>query len=99
MIENNTEHSFNKRLSKSLVRQNLEFCQTDVWQNSKVFRQHCVPWEGLVTRNTYVQYESPITSSKKVMAKVKVFIHAHTRQQGYDISSPDIHPVSLKRKL
>ena len=23
------------------VWQNLEFCRTDVWQNSKVFRQHC----------------------------------------------------------
>ena len=23
------------------VWQNLEFCQTDVWQNSRVFRQHC----------------------------------------------------------
>ena len=23
------------------VRQNLEFCQTDVRQNSRVFRQHC----------------------------------------------------------
>ena len=34
--------------------------------------------KGLVTRNTHVQYESPITSSKKVMAKVKVFVHAHT---------------------
>ena len=29
--------------------------------------------KGLVTRNTHVQYESPITSRKKVMAKVKVF--------------------------
>ena len=29
--------------------------------------------KGLVTRNTHVQYESPISSSKKVMAKVKVF--------------------------
>ena len=29
--------------------------------------------KGLVTRNTPVQYESPITSGKKVMAKVKVF--------------------------
>ena len=29
--------------------------------------------KGLVTRNTHVQYESPITSGKKVMAKVKVF--------------------------
>ena len=29
--------------------------------------------KGLVTRNTHVQYESPITSGLKVMAKVKVF--------------------------
>ena len=29
--------------------------------------------KGLVTRNTYVQYESPVTAGKKVMAKVKVF--------------------------
>ena len=29
--------------------------------------------KGLVTRNTHVQYESPITSGKEVMAKVKVF--------------------------
>ena len=32
-----------------------------------------VPCEGLVTRNTHVKYENPITSGKKVMAKVKVF--------------------------
>ena len=30
----------------------------------------------LITRNTHVQYESPITSSLKVMATVKVFVHA-----------------------
>ena len=29
--------------------------------------------KGFVTRNTHVQYESPITSGKRVMAKVKVF--------------------------
>ena len=29
--------------------------------------------KGLVTRNTHVKYQSPITSGKKVMAKVKVF--------------------------
>ena len=29
--------------------------------------------KGLVIRNTHVQYESPITSGKKVMAKVKVY--------------------------
>ena len=28
---------------------------------------------SLVTRNMHVQYESPITCGKKVMAKVKVF--------------------------
>ena len=32
--------------------------------------------KGLDTRNTHVQYESPISSGKKVMAKVKVFVHA-----------------------
>ena len=26
--------------------------------------------------NTYVQYDSPISCSNKVMAKVKVFVHA-----------------------
>ena len=29
--------------------------------------------KGLVTRNTDVQYESPISSGKKVVVKVKVF--------------------------
>ena len=29
--------------------------------------------KGLVTRNTQVQYEIPISPGKKVMAKVKVF--------------------------
>ena len=43
--------------------------------------------KGIVTRNTHVQYESSITSGKKVMAKVKVFVHAHTL---------DIRPCSLK---
>ena len=32
--------------------------------------------KGLVTRNTHVQYESPTSSGNKVMAKVKVFVHA-----------------------
>ena len=30
-------------------------------------------WKGLVTRNAYVKYESPISSGMKVLAKVKVF--------------------------
>ena len=32
--------------------------------------------KGLVIRNAHVQYESPITSGLKVMAKVKDFVHA-----------------------
>ena len=32
--------------------------------------------KGLVTSNTHVQYESFISSSYKVMAKIKVFVHA-----------------------
>ena len=32
--------------------------------------------KGLVTRNTHLQYESSITFGKKVIAKVKVFVHA-----------------------
>ena len=41
-----------------------------------------------------MQYESPISTGKKVMAKVKVFVHPS--HQGYDISSPDIRPGLLK---
>ena len=44
--------------------------------NFKVKVTRSILWyhvKGLVTRNTHVQYESPITSGKKVMAKVKVF--------------------------
>ena len=47
MIENNTKHSLTIGFIQKFgptkfcsVRQNLEFCQTNVWQNSKVFRQH-----------------------------------------------------------
>ena len=32
--------------------------------------------KGLITRNTHVQYESSTSYGKKVMAKVKVFVHA-----------------------
>ena len=34
--------------------------------------------KGLVTSNTHVQYESSISYGKKVMGKVKLFVHAHT---------------------
>ena len=33
------------------------------------------PWKGLVTRNTYVKYESSAYSSSWVIGKVKVFVH------------------------
>ena len=39
--------------------------------------------KNLVTRNTLVQYESPISSCKKVMAKVKVF-KKKVKLQGQD---------------
>ena len=32
--------------------------------------------KGLVTRNTHVQYESPLSSGRKDMVMVKVFVHA-----------------------
>ena len=34
--------------------------------------------KGLVIRNAHVQYESPITSGKEVMAKVKVFFKSRS---------------------
>ena len=40
-----------------------------------------VSTKGLVTSSKHVQYESPMSSCKKVMAKVKVFVHAHTPMQ------------------
>ena len=42
--------------------------------------------KGLVTMNTHVQYESPITSDLKVMAKVKVFQKwVKLQGQGYKV--------------
>ena len=42
--------------------------------------------KGLVIWNTHVQYESSITSGKKVMAKVKVFQKRVKPQgQGYEV--------------
>ena len=37
---------------------------------------------GIVTTNTHVKYESPNSSSLKVMAKVKVFFPKEVRLQG-----------------
>ena len=46
-----------------------------------------------------MQYESSVTSDMKVMAKVKVFVHAHTdvdsRAMTLAPQTPDIHPRSL----
>ena len=44
--------------------------------------------KGLVTRNTHVQYVSPITCGKKVMAKVKVFQKKVELQgQGHEVKN------------
>ena len=40
--------------------------------------------KGLVTSNTHVQYECSISSGKKVMAKVKVFVHASNADADLD---------------
>ena len=49
------------------------------------FRYHV---KGLVTRNTHVQYESPISCGKKVMAKVKVYQKKIALQgQGHKVKS------------
>ena len=52
-----------------------------LWQRLKFFKRRSRSkgqklWyhvKGLVTRNKHVQYESPISSGKKVIAKVKIF--------------------------
>ena len=61
------------------------------------------PVKGLVTRNKHVKYESFILNGLKVMAKVKVFVYVANADADTDgdgraiiISSPDIHPGSLK---
>ena len=44
--------------------------------------------KGLVTRNTHVQYESPTSSGKKVMAKVKVFQkYVKLQGQGHQVKN------------
>ena len=75
--------------------QAIHMCNT--FKNSKVCQwsrsQGKNLWyhvKGLVTSNACVQYESPITSGKKVMAKVKVFFGHRCGNQGYDNSSLDI---------
>ena len=40
--------------------------------------------KGLVTRNAHVKYKSLISSGKKVMAKVKVFVHASNAEADAD---------------
>ena len=48
--------------------------------------------KGLVTMNTHVKYESPISSGKKVMAKVKVFVHASNADADVDTRAMTLAP-------
>ena len=42
--------------------------------------------KGLLTRNTHLQYERPISSGKKVMGKVKVFQkYVKLQGQGHEV--------------
>ena len=54
---------------------------SNVGQTSRSKSQGQKLWhhvKGFVISNTHMQYESFITSGKKVMAKVKIFVHAQT---------------------
>ena len=63
-------------------------------------------WKGLVTRNTHVKYESPISYGSKVMIKVKVFQNvgqrSRSRSQGQNfgtdgkVLSQGIHMWNMK---
>ena len=50
-----------------------------------------------------MKFESSIFNGLKVIAKVKVFVHAANADADsramYDISSPDIHPSSQKSQI
>ena len=48
--------------------------------------------KGLVTRNTHVQYESPVSSGKKVMAKLKVFVHTSNADAEADTRAMTLAP-------
>ena len=55
-------------------------------------------WKGLVTRITYVKYESPVYTFLEVMAKIKVFVYAEANPdtRGVTIALPKILPGKLK---
>ena len=42
--------------------------------------------KGIVTRNTHVQYESPMTSGKEVVDNVKV-IQKYVKLQGHEVKN------------
>ena len=71
---------FNLKALSLLVRKlwpRLKFFKSRSNFKVKVTRSKLmVPCERSFIRNTHMQYESPISSGKKVMAKVKVFVHA-----------------------
>ena len=48
--------------------------------------------------NTHVQYESPITSGLKVMAKIKAFVHAHVDARAMTLA-PRTYLPRLTNKL
>ena len=54
----------------------LKFFKSQTSRSSSQGTQLWYHVKGLVTRNIHVQYKSPISSGKKVMAKVQVFVHA-----------------------
>ena len=66
------------RLKFFIRRSNLKVKVKKLWYHVK----------GLVTRNTNVQYENPISSGLKVMAKVEVFQkYAKLQGQGHKVKN------------
>ena len=82
-------HMYNMKALSLVVRKlrpRLKFFKSR--SNFKVKRSKIMaPCEN-VTKNTHVQYESHISSGKKVIAKVKVFVHAsHADADGRAMTS------------
>ena len=79
-----------KVLSQGIHMCNMKALSLLVWKFSKVGQTSrsrsqgqklWYPVKGIVTRNTHVQYESPISSGLKVMAKVSLSLRKKSRHQ------------------
>jgi hypothetical protein len=56
-------------------------------------------YKGLVIRNTYIKYESPINYHSKDMANVKVFADRQTDEQAKNYMPPIIRYGDIKKNV